>query len=67
MTYSICPVTLQYHVIKGSFDFMKGSSSSGLVVIGTGVAARMLLIYHVASRDHVLKELCNFESGSFSW
>ena len=38
--YSVCHVTLKNYVIKGSYDFMEGSSSShvatlpGLVAIG---------------------------------
>ena len=36
-----------------------------LVAIGIDVA-EIFLIYHVASRDHVFKGLCNFVGGSFS-
>ena len=60
------------HVIKGSSDFMKGTYSfniatiSGLVAIDTVVVEIMLLIYHLASRDHVFKGLCNFARRSFS-
>ena len=51
-------------MIKGSPEFMQGSSSlnvttlSGLVVIGI-VVVEMFLIYHMASSEHVLKRLCN--------
>ena len=36
------------------------------VTTGIVIVEKMFLIYYVASRDHVLKGLCNFVSGSFS-
>ena len=59
----ISHVTFQGHVIKESSDFVEGSSLlnlrtlPGLAAIGIMVVEVMLLIYHVAPRNHVFKEL----------
>ena len=73
----ICYATLQDHMVKGSSEFMEGSSSlyvttlSCLVAIGIVVVELcylfvLCLIYHVAPHDHVFKGLCNFVGGSSS-
>ena len=62
-------------MIKGSCDFMEGSSSlyvtMKLHLVGfDGDRHRgrgdMFLIYHVTSRDHVFKGLFDFIGGGFS-
>ena len=62
---------LQEQVVKGSSDFMEGSSSlnvtalSGLVAMGI-VAVGMFSVYRLALRGKVFKRLCNFMGGSLS-
>ena len=71
ITYLICHVILQDHMIKRFSDFMEGSSSlnvktlPGLMAIDI-VLAEIFLFYDMISRDHVFKGLCNFDGGSFS-
>ena len=56
---------LHDHVIKGSSDFVEGSSSlnvttlPGLAVIRIVVVEIMFLIYHMTSGGHVFKRLSN--------
>ena len=65
-------MALQDHVIKGSSDFTKGSYSLNittlldLVALSVAVVGKIILIYHVASRDHVFKRFCNFVDGNFT-
>ena len=62
------------HIIKRSSDLLEGGSSFNVLILpdlttvttGIVIVEKMFLIYYVASRDHVLKGLCNFVSGSFS-
>ena len=51
--------------MKGTYSF-NIATISGLMAIDTVVVEIMLLIYHLASRDHVFKGLCNFVRRSFS-
>ena len=63
ITYLTCQVTFQNHVIKRSSDFMEENSS----FYGTrhcGSRDIVFSIYHVASRDHLFKGLCNFANRS---
>ena len=59
-------------MIKGASDFVEGRTSLNvtmlpcLVAIGIVVGEIIFLISHVASSDHVFRELCNFVGGSFS-
>ena len=59
-------VNLQNHTFKWSFEFMEGRSSlniitlPGLVAIDIVVVEIMFLIYHMESRNHVLKALSSF-------
>ena len=52
-------------MIKGSSDFVEGSSSlnvttvPGLAVIRIVVVEILFLIYHVTSGGHVFKRLCD--------
>ena len=72
ITYLICHVTLQDHVIKGLYDYGNKlltacnhhANFDGHRHCGSG--AIMFLIYHVSSCDHVFKRLCHVMSGSFS-
>ena len=69
LTYLICHVTLQDYVIKGSCDFMEGSSTFYGTTLPSLVATRILLvkicflIYFMTSRD-VFKGV--LARGSFS-
>ena len=62
---------LQEQVIKGSSDFVEGSSSlnvtalSGLVAMVI-VAVGMFSVYRLALRGKMFKRLCNFMGGSLS-
>ena len=49
------------HVIKRSCNFMEGSSS----FYATTLPCWMFLIYHVTTRDHVFKDLCDLVGGKF--
>ena len=71
ITYLICHVTLQDHVIKGSCDFMEGSSSLYVTTMLCLVAINIVVveifsIYNVTSRDHVFKGSCDYMDRSFS-
>ena len=65
-----CHLTLQDHVVKGSFDVMEGSSSLNAAtlpdLVGIGIVVVKIMFYHMASRYHLFKGLCNFVGGSFS-
>ena len=61
--FSICHVTLEDYVTKGSCDYI--AKFKGHRYCGSGDI--MVLVFHVVSQEHVIKGSYDFMAGSPSW